>query len=120
MSAHREAPGAMRGGSNDAPEPVATNAPDAVPGAVVVRQRREVLYFALRDKRILLGAAIVLFFVVYHLNPSYVMLLFTDPLGRKMIAVAAFLRASVTYRQDKARAAEPVAPEASVLTPSAV
>jgi peptide/nickel transport system permease protein len=30
----------------------------------VVRQRREVLYFALRDKRILLGAAVVLFFVV--------------------------------------------------------
>jgi peptide/nickel transport system permease protein len=29
-----------------------------------VRQRREVLYFALRDKRILLGAAVVLFFVV--------------------------------------------------------
>jgi len=35
---------------------------------------------------------IVLFFVVYHLNPDYVMLLFTDPLGRKMIAVAAFLQ----------------------------
>jgi peptide/nickel transport system permease protein len=35
----------------------------AVPGAAAVRQRREVLYFALRDRRILLGAAVVLFFV---------------------------------------------------------
>ena len=35
----------------------------AVPGAVPVRQRREILYFALRDKRILIGAGIVLFFV---------------------------------------------------------
>jgi peptide/nickel transport system permease protein len=37
--------------------------PGAVPGAAAVRQRREILYFALRDKRILVGAAIVLFFV---------------------------------------------------------
>lgn len=33
------------------------------PGAAAVRQRREVLYFALRDRRILLGAAVILFFV---------------------------------------------------------
>ena len=54
----------MRGGPGEAPGPGTTPAPDAVPGAAVVRQRREVLYFALRDKRILLGAAVVLFFVV--------------------------------------------------------
>jgi tight adherence protein B len=41
---------------------------------------------------VLMALPIVLFFVVYHLNPDYVMLLFTDPLGRKMIAVAAFLQ----------------------------
>ena len=41
---------------------------------------------------VLMALPIVLFFVVYHLNPDYVMLLFTDQLGRKMIAVAAFLQ----------------------------
>lgn len=41
---------------------------------------------------VLMGLPIALFFVVYHLNPDYVMLLFTDPVGRKMIAVAAFLQ----------------------------
>ncbi len=41
---------------------------------------------------VLMGLPIALFFVVYHLNPDYVMLLFTDPLGRKMIAVAAVLQ----------------------------
>jgi tight adherence protein B len=41
---------------------------------------------------VLMALPIVLFFVVYHLNPDYVMLLFTDPLGRKMIAVAAVLQ----------------------------
>jgi peptide/nickel transport system permease protein len=64
MSAYGEAPGTMRGGPHEAPGPGTTPGPDAVPGAAVVRQRREVLYFALRDKRILLGAAVVLFFVV--------------------------------------------------------
>jgi peptide/nickel transport system permease protein len=64
MSAHREAPGAMPGSPVEAPGPGTTPGPDAVPGAAVVRHRREVLYFALRDKRILLGAAVVLFFVV--------------------------------------------------------
>lgn len=41
---------------------------------------------------VLMALPIALFFVVYHLNPDYVMLLFTDPLGRKMIAVAAVLQ----------------------------
>jgi peptide/nickel transport system permease protein len=64
MSAHREAPDAMPGSPVEAPGPGTTPGPDAVPGAAVVRHRREVLYFALRDKRILLGAAVVLFFVI--------------------------------------------------------
>jgi tight adherence protein B len=41
---------------------------------------------------VLLGLPIVLFFAVYQLNPGYVMVLFTDELGRKMIAGAAFLQ----------------------------
>ena len=64
MSASGEAPGTMRGGPHEAPGPGTMPGPDTVLGAPMVRQRREVLYFALRDKRILLGAAVVLFFVV--------------------------------------------------------
>jgi tight adherence protein B len=41
---------------------------------------------------VLMGLPIVLFFAVYYLNPEYVMVLFTDPLGRKMVAVAIFLQ----------------------------
>jgi len=41
---------------------------------------------------VLMGLPIALFFAVLHLNPDYVMLLFTDPLGRKMIAFAAVLQ----------------------------
>jgi tight adherence protein B len=41
---------------------------------------------------VLMGLPIALFFAVYYLNASYVMLLFEDPLGRKMIAFAAFLQ----------------------------
>jgi len=41
---------------------------------------------------VLMALPIVLFFVVWHLNPPYVMLLFTDELGRKMIAAAAVLQ----------------------------
>ncbi len=41
---------------------------------------------------VLMALPIVLFFAVYYLNPEYVMLLFTDPLGRKMVAVAAVLQ----------------------------
>lgn len=37
---------------------------------------------------ILMALPFLLFFVVYYLNPSYVMLLFEDDLGIKMIAVA--------------------------------
>jgi tight adherence protein B len=41
---------------------------------------------------VLMALPIALFFAVYYLNPNYVMLLFTEELGRKMIAVAAVLQ----------------------------
>jgi tight adherence protein B len=41
---------------------------------------------------VLMALPVVLFFAVYHLSPEYVMLLFTDPMGRKMLAVAAVLQ----------------------------
>jgi tight adherence protein B len=41
---------------------------------------------------VLMALPICLFFAVWHLNAEYVMLLFTDELGRKMVAVAAVLQ----------------------------
>lgn len=41
---------------------------------------------------VLMALPIALFFAVYYLNAEYVMVLFTDPLGRKMIGVAIFLQ----------------------------
>ncbi|MBN2022901.1 MAG: type II secretion system F family protein [Pirellulales bacterium] len=41
---------------------------------------------------ILLALPIALFLVVYQMNPDYVMVLFTDPVGKKMIAFAVFLQ----------------------------
>lgn len=41
---------------------------------------------------VLMALPIALFFAVLYLNPDYVMLLFTEELGRKMIAVAAVLQ----------------------------
>lgn len=41
---------------------------------------------------VLMALPIALFFAVYYLNPTYIMLLFTEELGRKMIAVAAVLQ----------------------------
>lgn len=41
---------------------------------------------------VLMALPIALFLAVYHLNPDYVMLLFRDPLGRKMIGVAVVLQ----------------------------
>ncbi|MCA9024541.1 MAG: type II secretion system F family protein [Planctomycetaceae bacterium] len=41
---------------------------------------------------VLMALPIALFFAVYYLNQDYVMLLFTDELGRKMIAGAAVLQ----------------------------
>ena len=40
----------------------------------------------------LMALPIALFFAVYYINPDYVMLLFTDPVGRKMIAFATFMQ----------------------------
>ncbi|HEX6984937.1 MAG TPA: type II secretion system F family protein [Planctomycetaceae bacterium] len=41
---------------------------------------------------VLMGLPIALFIAVYYLNPTYVMLLFTEELGRQMIAAAAVLQ----------------------------
>jgi tight adherence protein B len=41
---------------------------------------------------ILLALPIVLFATVYQMNPDYVMVLFTDPMGKKMIAGAAVMQ----------------------------
>ncbi|MBN1911419.1 MAG: type II secretion system F family protein [Pirellulales bacterium] len=41
---------------------------------------------------ILLALPVALFLVVYQMNPDYVMVLFTDPLGKKMLAGAVFLQ----------------------------
>jgi len=41
---------------------------------------------------VLMLLPVALFFAVLYLNPEYVMTLFTDELGRKMIAVAVFLQ----------------------------
>ena len=70
MSAKYEAPGAATGHSGEtrdgiaAPGAVAAPAAVAAPGAAAVRPRREMLYFALRDRRIVVGAAVILFFLV--------------------------------------------------------
>ena len=41
---------------------------------------------------VLMALPILLFFAVWKLNPDYVMLLFTDPLGKQMIGAAIFLQ----------------------------
>ena len=41
---------------------------------------------------VLMALPVLLFFAVYYLNPEYVMLLFTDVMGKKMLAVAIFLQ----------------------------
>lgn len=41
---------------------------------------------------VLMALPIALFFAVYYLNPDYVMLLFTEEVGRKMVAAAAVLQ----------------------------
>jgi peptide/nickel transport system permease protein len=102
MSAYREAPNAMRGGPDGAPGPGTTPAPDAVLGVAVVRQRREVLYFALRDKRILLGAAVVLFFVVLAIIGPWIdpndPQAFAGPTGQA--PSAAYWLGTTTFGQD--------------------
>jgi len=41
---------------------------------------------------VLLALPFVLFLAVYQLNPDYIMILFTDPLGKKMLAGAIFMQ----------------------------
>jgi len=41
---------------------------------------------------VLMALPIVVFFIIYFLNPDYVMLLFTEPLGQKMLAGAIFMQ----------------------------
>lgn len=41
---------------------------------------------------VLMALPIVLFFVMYYLNPEYMMLLFTEEMGRKMIAGAVVMQ----------------------------
>jgi len=41
---------------------------------------------------VLMALPVVLFFAVYYLNPEYMMLLFTDPMGKKLLAGAIFLQ----------------------------
>lgn len=46
---------------------------------------------------VLLALPVVLFFTVYRLNPEYVMVLFRDPLGKKMLAGAIFMQMLGAY-----------------------
>lgn len=46
---------------------------------------------------VLMGLPIALFFAVWRLNAEYVMMLFTDELGRKMVAVAVVLQILGAY-----------------------
>ena len=41
---------------------------------------------------VLLGLPPVLFLAVYRLNPDYIMMLFTDPMGKKMLAGAVIMQ----------------------------
>jgi tight adherence protein B len=46
---------------------------------------------------VLMALPVVLFIAVYTLNPDYVMLLFTEPLGRKMLGSAVFMQLLGAY-----------------------
>jgi tight adherence protein B len=41
---------------------------------------------------VLMALPVVLFIAVYYLNPDYVMMLFTDPMGRKMLGAAVVMQ----------------------------
>lgn len=41
---------------------------------------------------VLLALPFVLFFAVYQLNPEYLMILFTDPMGKQMLAIAIIMQ----------------------------
>ncbi len=50
---------------------------------------------------VLMALPVVLFFTMYYLNPDYTMLLFTEEMGRKMIAGALFLQVLGAYAINK-------------------
>jgi peptide/nickel transport system permease protein len=64
MSMHAGAPVPAAGAHGDSPSPAGAPEVPVAPGLAPVRPRREILYFALRDKRILVGASVVLFFLI--------------------------------------------------------
>jgi tight adherence protein B len=41
---------------------------------------------------ILLALPFLLFLVVYHMNPDYISVLFTDPMGKKMLVIAIIMQ----------------------------
>lgn len=41
---------------------------------------------------VLMALPVALFFVVYHLNPDYIMMLFTEPMGRQMLTGAIIMQ----------------------------
>ena len=51
----------------------------------------------------LLALPLVLFIAVYQLNPDYIMVLFTDPMGTKMLFVAVVMQVlgALVIRQDR-------------------
>jgi len=65
MSIHPRESAPAAGARGEAPPgTVPEGPPEPGVGVVPVRPRREILYFALRDKRILFGAAVILFFLI--------------------------------------------------------
>jgi peptide/nickel transport system permease protein len=64
MSIPTQRPIPAAGAHGEAPSPTTLPEGPADTGVAPVRPRREILYFALRDKRILLGAAVILFFLI--------------------------------------------------------
>jgi peptide/nickel transport system permease protein len=64
MSILPKAPSPAAGAHVEVPLPASTTEAPATLGTAPVRQRREILYFALRDRRILFGAGVVLFFLI--------------------------------------------------------
>jgi peptide/nickel transport system permease protein len=64
MSLQPDAPRGAAAATGDEPLPPTTPDSPATPEIAPVRQRREMLYFAMRDKRILFGAAVILFFLI--------------------------------------------------------
>ena len=64
MTMSHEVPSTAPGGPDQEREPGAPPGTAAVHAPAAVRPRREVMYFALHDGRIIFGAAVIMFFVV--------------------------------------------------------